>query len=128
MPMTEAQPQHPIFAHLDEKDRMALVESAISRRYSKGQWICHHGDIWPYLFRIVAGEVAAVKESREGRSLIAMTLSQGEVFWGLAFFLDRAEMPVALIADEPCELRLWHQSSLLPILLQAHANREGQNW
>jgi len=43
-----------------------------------------YGDVWPYFLLIAEGQVDAVKESGEGRSLLVTTFTPGEVFWGVA--------------------------------------------
>ena len=111
-------PPNSIFTHLDPGETKALVELAQTRRYQAGEWIVQFGDVWPYLFFIKSGEVTAVKESLEGRSLILTTLRAGEVFWGLAFFIQDAPMPASLRALQDIELLLWSRESLLPLFLR----------
>jgi CRP-like cAMP-binding protein len=107
-----------VFACLDENTRRHLSQMAISRKYEKGEFIVHHGDIWPYLFLIAEGQVDALKESSEGRSLIIATFGPDEIFWGLAFFEEQSPMPVTLAATAPTAIYLWPRERLLPILLQ----------
>jgi len=109
---------NPIFSQLNSTELDKLSELAISRQYPKGQWITHNGDIWPYLFIVEKGKVNAVKESSQGRSLIVVSLGSGEVFWGLAFFIDEASMPVGLEASEESHIHLWSKEHLLPFLIQ----------
>lgn len=118
MPLLKFLSQNPIFSHLDEMKRLELAELAISRNYSKGEWITHHGDHWPYLLVVETGKVTALKESKEGRSLIVVSLIHGDVFWGASFFYDGAPMPVSLVASEECTLYLWSRERLLPIMLE----------
>ncbi len=63
-----------------------------------------------------SGRVDAVKELSEGRSLIVVSLEAGEVFWGLAFFIDEAFMPVGLTADQDSQIHSWSRERLLPYL------------
>ena len=117
MDVTQLLSQNPIYAHLSDSDRANLAGLAISRDYPKDQWITHYGDIWPYLFIVENGIVSAIKESYEGRSLLIATIRPGETFWGLAFFLETAPMPVALVAGEACRIHLWSREHFLPYLL-----------
>lgn len=114
--LTQLLADNPVFAHLAESEREQLAQQAIRKRYNKGEWIAPHGDIWPYLFAVTAGAVHASKESSEGRSLIVLTLGPGDIFWGMAFFLEDAVTPVLLQAQTPCELYLWPREHLLPWL------------
>lgn len=106
----------PVFAHLAEHERDQLAQQATRKRYSKGEWIAPYGDPWPYLFITAGGSVHALKESSEGRSLIVLTLGPGDIFWGMAFFQEKAMMPVLLQAQTPCELYLWSREQMLPWL------------
>jgi len=110
--------QNQIFSHLD-RDALKLVQaSAHPRKYQEDEWIVHHGDVWPNLFFVDKGQVTAIMESPEGRSLTLVTIRAGEVFWGLAFFIENAPMPAALKATVDCELLLWSREDLLPLILE----------
>jgi CRP-like cAMP-binding protein len=110
--------QNKIFSHLD-KSVLNRIETSAQRRYFQaGEWIVHQGDIWPYLFLVSKGEVIAVKESAEGRSLTLAVVKTGEIFWGLAFFLKNAPMPAGLIISQDCEVLLWSHETFLPFLLE----------
>jgi CRP/FNR family transcriptional regulator len=111
-------PQDSIFAHLNQNEINDLMETAQIRHYQAGEWIVQYGDVWPYLFFIKSGEVKAVKESFEGRSLTLTTLHAGEVFWGLAFFIQDAPMPASLRVVQYTELMLWPRENLLPLFLK----------
>jgi CRP/FNR family transcriptional regulator, cyclic AMP receptor protein len=114
--LTQLLADNPVFAHLAESEREQLAQQATRKRYSKGEWIAQYGDTWPYLFVVATGTVHASKESSEGRSLIVLTLEPGDIFWGMAFFLENAMTPVLLQAQTPCEFYLWSRDQLLPWL------------
>jgi CRP/FNR family cyclic AMP-dependent transcriptional regulator len=118
MALMELLSNNPIFSHMNEVEMGKLKEMTISRTYPKGDWITHHGDIWPYLFIVDSGIVTALKESSEGRSLIVVSLGQGEVFWGISFFQEDVPMPVSLVAGEESVIHLWTKDRFLPVLLQ----------
>jgi CRP-like cAMP-binding protein len=65
-----------------------------------------------------SGDITAMKESREGRSLIVTSIQPGEIFFGLAFFCADMPMIVALVANENSRLHLWSRESLVPVLQQ----------
>jgi CRP/FNR family transcriptional regulator len=106
-----------IFTDLAPREIRSLEESAEGCQYSAGEWIVHHGDIWPYFFIVADGHVTALKESFEGRSLILTTFHAGEVFWGLAFFIPEAPMPASLQAAENTKLLRWPRETLLPFFM-----------
>ncbi|HEY5729259.1 MAG TPA: Crp/Fnr family transcriptional regulator [Anaerolineales bacterium] len=61
--------------------------------------------------------MTAIKESPEGRSLTLATFDEGEIFWGLAFFIEDAPMPATLMATAECELMLWHRDNIMPFIM-----------
>jgi CRP/FNR family transcriptional regulator len=115
--ITDVISANPLFQPLPQKILAELGKSAIKKSYQAGEIIVHQGDLWPYLFIVTAGKVNAVKESAGGRSLIATTITKGEVFWGLAFFIENAPMPVALHAAADSPIALWPRENLVPIII-----------
>jgi CRP/FNR family transcriptional regulator len=105
-----------IFAHLDQDEIRSLIDFGITRQYRTDEWIVYQGDTWPYLFVVIDGEVIAVKESMQGRSLILESFSSGEIFWGLTFFLEDVPMPAGLRASRNCALLLWSQERVASLL------------
>ncbi|MCP4139255.1 MAG: Crp/Fnr family transcriptional regulator [Chloroflexi bacterium] len=110
--------QDPVFASLPIAELEELARQARPRNYSKGEWVAHNGDTWPYLLWLESGKIHALKESGEGRSLITATIFPRETFWGLAFFQEDMPMPVALVAEEKSKIRLWSREQFLPFLLK----------
>ena len=106
----------PLFAQLPQNTLEDLTTSAIHRSYRAREMIVYQGDVWPNLFLVVEGEIHAVKESLEGRALIATTLAPGDIFWGLAFFIKEAPMPVMLQASSPALIYIWTRDRLVPII------------
>lgn len=109
---------NPVFAALVEADLHAILAEGLPRKHPKGSTIVLAGDVWPYIFLVVAGRINARKVSSEGRSLLIATFEPGEVFWGIAFFHDGAPMPVSLEAREDCQIHLWQRERFLPFLLK----------
>lgn len=107
-----------VFACLDQDARDKTARAAIFKDYPAGQWIAHHGSSWAYLFIVAEGTVQAIKESPEGRSLIVTEIGQGEMFWGISFFIPETPMPVALVAKENTRLYLWTYNDLTPIIME----------
>jgi CRP-like cAMP-binding protein len=113
--------ENPVFARLEESERLRLAEQASPRTYQKGEAIALYGDLWPYLLLILEGEVDAIKESAEGRRLLVSSFGAGEVFWGLTFFAEEAPMPVRLEARRASRVLLWRRERILPVIL-AHGD------
>ena len=108
--------RNPVFSCLTERELDTLIEVAVLRHYHQGQYLTHAGDIWPELFYLLKGSISAIKESSEGRSLVATSFKPGEVFWGVTFFHPDLPMPVALKVDQQSSLYLWTREQVLPIL------------
>jgi len=116
MTMENTLSQNPIYSQLKKEDRKILASTAISRRVAAGQSLLNYGDIWPYFFLVVDGRITAIKESVDGRSLIIETFKPGDIFWGVAFFIDQAPMPVRLVSEAESHLLMWLKNDLQPIL------------
>lgn len=107
-----------LFGSLTPEAQERWRQQAVRRTYEEGQIVAARGDVWPYLFLVESGKVLAEKESLEGRRLQVLTVNEGEVFWGTAFFLDGSAMPVTLQALSRSSLYLWRRDWLLPLLLE----------
>lgn len=84
--------QNSLFTQWCVEERDELAHRAIRRQYQKSEFIAHYQEVWPYLLLIEEGMIDLLRESEEGRSLIVATIQPGEVFWGLAFFYDDAQV------------------------------------
>lgn len=107
-----------IFSSILPPDLKQVEQTASLRHYRKGEKVVLIGDVWPYLFLMADGVVEALKESSEGRSLHVGCFGRGDIFWGLAFFREKAPMPVTLDVREDSHLYTWSRDLLLPILLR----------
>ena len=114
--LTELLAQNQLFSALSERERSLAAERAIRRKFAGGEWLAHHGAVWPYLFLVAAGTVYGVKESIEGRSLIVLTLAPGDLFFGMAFFEDDSPLLLGLQAQQDCQVYLWSREQLRPLL------------
>jgi CRP/FNR family transcriptional regulator len=109
--------QTPIFARLHKEALTSLAGMARAQHFAHEAPIALQGDVWPYLLRVNSGALTAVKVSPEGRNLVVATIRSGEVFWGLAFFMESAPLPATFLAQGETELLLWKRDDVLPIIL-----------
>jgi len=109
--------ENQLFSGFSQFDLDRLIDISIEKTYPKDQWITHYGSDWPYLFLVEQGQVTAIKESPEGRSLVVIALDKDEVFWGVGFFKEGTGMPVALVANQETKLRLWSRKDLEPFMI-----------
>jgi CRP/FNR family transcriptional regulator len=107
---------HHLFSQLDERGVRTVAMSAVTRSFDANEFLVNQGIIWPHLFLVMEGEIHAVKESQEGRVLIATSIRSGEIFWGLGFFIEDVRMPVALQAKRASKILIWQRENLLPII------------
>lgn len=107
---------HPLFAKLDQRTLSDVINYGVHKSLKADEYLISQGDIWPCLFLVVEGEIHALKESQEGRVLIAATIQPGEIFWGLAFFVESVEMPVMFQAKSETKIVIWQRENLLPVI------------
>jgi CRP/FNR family transcriptional regulator len=107
---------HRLFKGLPEGTQHLISQTAVRKTFEAGEIMVHKEDVWPYLFYVAKGEIHAIKESQDGRALIATALKPGDIFWGLAFFIQGAPMPVLLQADSDAVITFWSREILLPII------------
>ena len=105
-----------IFSSLKHEDIVAIYDTAISKKYHKGEYTTHKNDIWPNLLFVCSGEFIATKDSGKGRSFVIESLKPGDIFWGLALFeLDKPN-PMAIQCSKDGELLLWNKSHIEEII------------
>jgi len=105
-----------LFEGLPQATIEDLVQNALERNFKSQEIIVHQEDVWPYLFLVARGRIHATKESPGGRAFIATALKSGDIFWGLAFFIDGAPMPVMLQAKADTQIYIWSNKLLIPII------------
>ena len=110
-----------LFATFSDRDLADLALNANHKAYRDQEILVLQEEVWPYLFLIADGKIDAIKESAEGRSFIATSLKAGDIFWGLAFFIEDAPMPVLLQAKEATQIYLWSREYMVPII-QKHGD------
>lgn len=109
---------NPVFSTFPADDLDELARLGSTRSYQKGEKVVLYGDVWPYIFLVVSGQIEAMKESPDGRILQIASFGAGELFWGLAFFHEEAPMPVSLEVREASRLHLWLRESVFPLLVK----------
>ena len=107
-----------LFVNFSDAELADLSGNAIKKSYRDQEILVHQEDIWPYLFMIVEGKIDAIKESLEGRAFIATSIKTNDIFWGLAFFMESAPMPVMLQAKGKTNILIWSREYLVPVIKQ----------
>lgn len=119
--LTDILASNALFANFSDRDLADIAVNANHKAYRDQEILVLQEEVWPYLFLIADGKIDAIKESAEGRSFIATSMKAGDVFWGLAFFIEYAPMPVLLQAKEATQIYLWSREYMVPII-QKHGD------
>lgn len=106
-----------IFRHLDEQQRIQVVNLATMKNYEKGEFIAHYQEIWPHMLVVESGVISVLKLSSEGRNLGALRLETGDFFISPSFF-DNGPLPASLEVKESCSVFVWHRDQVLPVTKQ----------
>jgi CRP-like cAMP-binding protein len=109
--------KHPIFLQFTSDQLDEAVNCAMSRHYDPGGFVTYYGDVWPYLLIVEAGRLDVIKESCDGKQLVALSLGPGTAFWGLAFFNDGMQTPGAVQAKQSSDIYLWSREAILPLMM-----------
>ena len=123
------------FGSLPRELAEELAARATTRRYRRGEYICHAGEPATRLFVVQSGRIAIAVRARDGRESVAAVLGPGSLFGELPFFdgeprssVARALTPVLLgeiayeavrtVIDEHPRL-LWDVTLILTRRLRA---------
>jgi CRP/FNR family cyclic AMP-dependent transcriptional regulator len=123
----EMQPRRPgepleAFGSLPRALAEQLAARATTRRYRRGEYICHAGEPATRLFVVDSGRIAIAVRARDGRESVAAVLGPGALFGELPFFdgvprssYARALTPVLLgeIAYDSVRAVIEEQPNLL---------------
>jgi len=107
--------QTDIFKHFPEHEQKILIDEAINRNISKGEYLTHQGDTWPYVVFLKSGLLRWVMLSSSGKEHVLFDINQGQEFWAHSIF-DGNEMPASLVAAKKSSVLLWDQKTILRYL------------
>ena len=105
----------PVFSKLTPQERNLLATTAICKKYNSEEYIALQGEVWPYVFIIINGEIRVQKSSSEGRNLGSWRLSSDQMFWSPSIF-DGNPLPASLEISRICEICMWNKDQILPII------------
>lgn len=107
--------QSETFNKLPAAECAKLINTTRPRRLKKGDFLCHEGDVWPYIIFVLQGELRWTILSAAGREYVLFTIKRGRVFLGHSIF-DNSPMPASLVAAKDCLLYQWPREVILPVL------------
>jgi len=106
-----------VFRHFPGEELSRLVDWSLSRKISRREYLCHQGEIWPYILFLEAGQLSWSMLSSGGKVHQLFKINIGEIFWAHSFFDDQP-MPGSLKADKTILAHLWSKDVMLPLLMK----------
>jgi CRP/FNR family transcriptional regulator, cyclic AMP receptor protein len=103
----------PILAALDEESRRRLRDTALRRRYQRGEVVFHAGDAANSMHVVVSGHVSVQITTRTGDTAILTILGPGGTFGELALLAEDAERSATVTALDAVETFLIPRGDFL---------------
>jgi CRP-like cAMP-binding protein len=107
--------QAEVFRDLPEKERQRLLIESISRKLTKGQFLVHQEEIWPYVIYVHSGQLRWAMLSTSGKEHTLFTINPTQTFWAHSIF-DNKPMPASLMATKRTDVLLWDHDTILRYL------------
>ena len=107
--------QAPVFSKLTERIRADLVAGAAEKRFGKDEYVCWHGETWPYVAYLASGRLEWTMLSPEGRRQVVFGLQPCDVIWSHSV-VDGLAMPASLEVREDALLYLWDRDTILEVV------------
>ena len=93
----------PVFSKFTERDRQELMKHAMEKKYSRDEYVCWQGEVWPYVAYIATGKLEWAMLSPEGRRQVVFNLNPCDVIWGHSV-VDNLPMPLCF---KPAKIILY---------------------
>lgn len=104
-----------VFEKLPPKEIDLLVDHAVHKKLSAGEFLCHQGDFWPFAVFLQRGELRWAIISVSGREQVLFRIEPTRTFWAHSLF-DHQPMPASLSATKASLVSYWHQDVIAPVL------------
>ena len=72
----------PVFSKLTDRDRQELMKHTVEKKYSRDEYVCWQGEVWPHVAYIATGKLEWAMLSPEGRRQVVFKLNPCDVIWG----------------------------------------------
>lgn len=105
----------PILCHISPAGREKLLKIAKIKKFTKGEVICWQDEIFNFAAYIASGKVEWTMISVEGKRQVIFKLEACDMIWPHSI-LDNKPMPASLEVVEDCELYMWEDEELLPLI------------
>lgn len=106
-----------VFDQFPDQVLSDLVKFSLPRTLSKGEYLAHQGNVWPYVFYVEQGQFSWSMLSAGGKEHQLFKIKEGDLFWAHSFF-DDLPLPASLIADKAVLVHLWSKDLMFPLLLK----------
>jgi CRP/FNR family cyclic AMP-dependent transcriptional regulator len=104
-----------LFLSLDREALAAVAASCTQRRFARGQYLFHQGDVGDQLYIVASGLVKVVFGVENGDELVLATLGPGQVLGELAV-LDRVPRSASAVAVRACSVLMLDRAVLLALM------------
>lgn len=106
----------PLLVGLDELELAAVAGDASVIRAASGRAFFRAGEAATRVYILVAGRVKVTEVSPEGHEVILRVNGPGDLFGGVAAFVDGSEYPVTARALEASEALAWSGQVMLALM------------
>ena len=106
---TTALKTFPLFQGLPDATLAAVAQSAVMRRYPRGQAVVHAGDRTDYVYFVLTGSLKVVVSDENGREVILSILGQGELFGEMGIFGEHPRS-ASVVSVMPSDLIMLSKS------------------
>src|SRR4051812_13547848 len=105
----------PLFEAMDESERASLCEILEPKRFDKGDFIFHAGDVGDVFYIVRTGAIQIYIENFEGEKIVLRENLPGDVFGDVSMF-DGGPRTATAVATEDSELLLLDKEGLLELV------------
>ncbi|HRQ58045.1 MAG TPA: cyclic nucleotide-binding domain-containing protein [Azoarcus taiwanensis] len=106
---TTALKTFPLFQGLADATLNAVAQSAVMRRFPRGQAVVHAGDRTDYVYFVLTGSLKVVVSDENGREVILSILGQGELFGEMGIFGEHPRS-ASVVSVMPSDLIMLSKS------------------
>lgn len=91
----------PLFAYLNDQERLALLNEMQPAFYKHGAYLMHQGELGKEFFVLVKGHANALYTDQQGRSMMLADLREGDAFGEIAL-IDDVPRTASIVSDGGC--------------------------
>lgn len=113
--------ENPLFALLDDRERLALAERLEAKRFAEGETLFHDGDPGGTLYIVRRGRVRIALENTIGEAIVLGEVPPGGFFGEISLFDGGPRTATALAVEETEVVTLDREALLAFVTQHPHA-------